>query len=340
MSSSGDRVTFAGSSPSERIRVRSADRAGFVGVNGTAYRGTVEFYARGGKVFAVNELPLEAYLMGVVAREMGARSRAERAALEAQAIVSRTYALKNRGRFRSEGYDLRASVSDQAYGGVDSETPEGNAAVRATAGLVITHAGNLISPFFHSTCGGSTASPEEAFRTVRPVPYLSPVSDRRSGGRERERERYYCDLSPRFSWEVEWEGPNLGDILRRTVPSVLGVEASRLNELRDVTVHRTGQSGRATEVRIVVEGGEIPVFGPDVRRVFETPEGPGLGSTAIVLASSSSNGRLARLTATGFGWGHGVGMCQWGAIGRARDGQDARSIVTTYFRGGRVEAWY
>ncbi len=318
----------------DRINLASADRSSFVSVNQTRYRGTIAISVRGGSISVVNELPLEAYLMGVVSREMGRRPEAERAALEAQAIVSRTYALKNRGRFRNEGYDLRAGVSDQAYGGVDAETATGNAAVRSTSGLVITHAGQLISAFFHSTCGGSTAGPEEAFRTVRTTPYLTPVSDRRSGG------GYYCDVSPRFRWEVRWDGLQLRDILRRTLPAVLGIEASSVDRLRAVLVHRRGRSGRVAELRVVVGGGEIPVYAPDVRRVFQTPAGGSLGSTVITLESEDGAGDLMGLTVFGSGWGHGVGMCQWGSIGRAREGQDARSIVTTYFPGGRVEAWY
>lgn len=318
----------------DRIVFRSLDRRKFIAVNGRPYRGLVEVYARNGTVLVVNELGVEAYLPGVVNAEMGSRTRNERAALEAQAIVSRTYALKNRGRFRADGYDIRAGVSDQAYLGVERETSVGVDAVRSTVGLVVSYRGDLISPFFFSTCGYSTASPEEAFRTVRPVPYLRPVSDRQpSGG-------YYCDISPRFRWTVEWEGSELRDILRRTVPSVLGVDGATVDEIRDVRVHAKGPSGRVTELRVGVGRGEIPIFGPDVRRVLETPDGRALGSTAIELVATRRAGRVAQLTVSGAAWGHGLGMCQWGAVGRARAGQSARTIVTTYFPGARIERWY
>ena len=98
----------------------------------------------------------------------------------------------------------------------------------------------------------------------------------------------------------------------------------------------TGRSGRATEVRVSVAGGEIPVFGPDLRAVFETPEGRPLGSSAVQLTADRSNDRLTRLTAAGAGWGHGVGLCQWGAIGRSRAGQDLNDILSAYFPGTEI----
>ncbi len=330
----GVRIDGRSGSYAERIRVLSQDQSSFVTISGQPYRGTIEIFSGSRGVVAVNVVGLEAYLRGVVATEMGNRSRNELAAMEAQAIASRTYALKNRGRFEAEGYDLRATVSDQAYRGVSRESELGNAAVARTAGMVVTYGGDLASVFYHSTCGYSTASPEEAFRTVRPVEYLQPVSDRRpSGG-------YYCDPSPRFRWTVEWEGQELQDILRRTMPRVLGVEETAVDRISDVYSQGVGPSRRITELRIQVGGGEIPVFGPDIRRVLETPEGSMLGSTAIEIAPTRAGDVLDRLRVTGAGWGHGVGMCQWGAIGRARAGQSAETILTTYFPGTKIERWY
>lgn len=317
----------------ESLTFVSLQHGRFVVVDDRPYRGVVEVLAGAGGLVVVNEVPLEAYVAGVVNAEMGRRARDERAALEAQAIASRTYALANRGKFGAEGYDLRAGVEDQAYGGVAAETEDGRAAVRATAGLVIAYRGALIAPFYHSTCGSATASPDEAFRSARRVPYLRPVSDRSPGG-------YYCDRSPRFRWTVEWDGVSLRDILRRTIPLVIGVDGARLDVVRDVRVHRTGPSGRVGEMRVQVATGEIPVFGPDVRTVFQTPDGRTLGSTALELEVERRDGVVARLVARGAGWGHGVGMCQWGAVGRARAGQDARTIITTYFPGTTIDRWY
>jgi stage II sporulation protein D len=317
----------------ERLTFVSLDRSRFVEVNGRPYRGVVEVYLVGGRLTVVNEVPLEAYVAGVVNAEMGRRAANEQAAVEAQAVVARTYALKNRGKYAADGYDLRGTVADQAYGGVAAESERGWSAVRRTAGFVLTHGGEPITTFYHSTCGYSTASPEESFRFGRRLPYLRPVSDRQGSG-------HYCDISPHFRWSVEWDGETLARILRGTVPSVIGVADAAIDELRDVRVQRTGPSGRVTEVRISVSRGEVPVFGPDLRSVFTTPEGRALGSTAFQLDVDKRGERVRRVRAAGAGWGHGVGMCQWGAVGRARAGQNASTILTTYFPGTKLERWY
>ena len=315
------------------LTFRAARRDALITVNGVPYRGSVAVRKGAGGVLAINEVPLEAYLQGVVAAEMGSRTSSDRAALQAQVIASRTYAIANLGRFERQGFDLRAGTTDQAYRGTQGETPLGNRAVRDTNGLVMTSDGDLVAVFFHSTCGYATASPEEVFRSVRPRAYLRSISDRSGDG-------YYCERSPQFRWRVEWGGAQLESILRTTVPRSLGVDQSLVTSINDVHVKTTGQSGRATEIRVRVESGEIPVFGPDVRAVFQTPEGQPLGSTAVQLSTERSNNRLARLRAAGAGWGHGVGMCQWGAIGRARAGHDFRAILSAYYPGTDISRWY
>ncbi len=306
----------------------------FVVVNGKPYRGVADAYIRNASLYVVNRLGLDAYLQGVVSAEMGRRAPNESAALEAQAVVSRTYALGNRGRYSAQAFDLSADVSDQAYGGVASETRQGNDAVRATRGAVLTYHGRPIRAFFHSTCGYATAAPEEAFRQIGSEPYLRSVSDRNpSGG-------YYCDLSPRFRWQVEWDADTLARILRRSASAPLGIDPATINHIQDVRVARTGPSGRAVEVRVRVDAGEIPILAPDIRAVLRTPAGDPLGSSAFQLRTrKAADGHLI-ISAAGAGWGHGVGMCQWGAVGRARAGQNYRTIVNAYFPGAELQRWY
>ncbi len=329
----GDGVSASGGGQSAQFdSLLFRGSRGLVTVDGIPYRGTVSVVQQSGAVTVINELGLEEYVAGVIAVEMGRRSGSERAALEAQAIASRTYAVANLGRFRAQGFDLRAGVSDQAYRGVQAESDDGSRAVRDTAGLLLTLDGRPITAFFHSTCGFATASPEESFRNVRPQPYLRSVSDAHGQG-------YYCERSPRYRWRVEWSGAELTAVLRRTVPRALGIDEHFVSEVRDVEVRGTGASGRVTEIRVQVDQGEIPVFGPDVRAVFQSPEAAPLGSTAVQLTKERANDRLTQLIAAGAGWGHGVGMCQWGAIGRARAGQDYQTILGTYFPGTTVMPW-
>ena len=113
-----------------------------------------------------------------------------------------------------------------------------------------------------------------------------------------------------------------------------------LQRITDVAVTRTTPSGRVGELRITFEHGEVRVPGPDVRAVLRPQPDQLLGSTAFQVAVTKEAGEVSRLVASGVGWGHGVGFCQWGAVGRARAGQDYRKIVTTYFPGTNVERLY
>ncbi len=305
----------------------------YVTVEGKPYRGVVEVWNRSGGVTAVNRVRLEDYLLGVVSRELGPRAPGEVAALLAQAVVSRTYALWNRGRAASQGFDLRATVADQAYGGVEAETPEGTAAVQATAGQVLTYEGKPILALFHSTCGYATATPREVFRTIDNLPYLRSVSDRKGSG-------YYCEISPRFRWRLEWEGAELMRMLRRTLAEVMGIDSQLVDRIRNLRVVHTGPSRRVTEVRIGVGRGEIPVYGPELRSVLLSPGGSPLPSSAVQFEVQRSGDRVVKLVATGAGSGHGVGMCQWGAVGRSRAGQRYQEILAHYYPGTKLERWY
>jgi len=308
----------------------------FAMANARRYRGRLHVVAgrAGGGLMLVNRLGIESYIAGVVGPEIGGRRPDELAAVLAQAVVSRTFALGNRGRYEALGFDAYADTRDQVYNGVAAETPQVWDAVRRTAGQVLRYRGAIIDAFFHSTCGFSTAGVEEAFATAQQRPYLRPVSDESSKG------HYYCDISPRFRWREEWDATKLRAILSRTLPGVTPLSGDGLQRITDVTVSRTTRSGRVGELRIVFERGETRIPGPDVRSVLRPEADRMLASAAFQLAVTRANGEVTRLIAAGAGSGHGVGMCQWGAIGRARAGQDYRKILTTYFPGTKIERIY
>src|SRR5207249_179058 len=290
----------------------------------------------GSGLTVMNRVPVESYLAGVLGGEIGIRRAEEAQALVAQAVVSRSFALKNRGRWEALGFDAWADVRDQVYNGVSGETPEVWSAVRRTTGEVLEYDGEIIEAYFHSTCGGSTAAAEEAFKAARGRPYLRPISDASGGG------HHYCDVSPRFRWREEWDGTKLRSILSRTRPPGRDHAAGGdgLQRITDVAVTGTGPSGRVTELRIVWEDGDVRVRGPDVRAVLRPEPDRLLQSTAFQLFVTRQDGQVTRLVAAGTGSGHGLGLCQWGAIGRARAGQDYRKILTTYFPGTRLERLY
>jgi len=306
----------------------------FVVANGRRYRGRISIWSGRGGLSVVNRVNVESYIAGVVPPEIGARRPDEVAAVLAQAVVSRTFALKNRGRWEAFGFDAYADTRDQVYLGVAVETAQAWDAVRKTAGQVLMYNGEVIDAYFHSACGFSTAGVDEAFGTARTRPYLRPVSDDRGGG------HYYCDISPRFRWREEWDGSKLRAILSRTLPALTPMSGDGLQKITDVAVSRTTRSGRVGELRIVFERGDIRIPGPDVRSVLRPEADRTLSSTAFQLTVTKTNGEVTRLVAAGAGNGHAVGMCQWGAIGRARVGQDYRKILTTYFPGTKIERIY
>lgn len=139
-------------------------------VAGVRYRGALEVHdAAGRRLDVVNEVPLEAYLRGVVPKEVPDDwGRTAPAAVRAQAIVARSYALASRR--RAGHFQLHADTRSQVYGGLDAERARTSAAVRATRGRVVTYRGEVVTTFFYSTSGGRTASAEEVWG--EPAPYL------------------------------------------------------------------------------------------------------------------------------------------------------------------------
>lgn len=306
------------------------DPATFVRAAGRDYRGRITITPSPGGLLAINRVGIEDYLAGVVNAEMGRRAPGEEAALEAQAVVSRTYALRAMGRPRTTPWDVLATVADQVYLGVERETPAGRAAVDATRGTVLVWAGEPIEAFFHSTCAGRTAAGDEVFAHGR-LPYLPSLRDQAPDGSS------WCAISPRYRWREEWPGDRLQAILRETLAS-LGLEPGRAGDLRDLAVASHTPSGRVAALRIEFASSVIPVTGSAaVRRVLRPEGGALLRSAVFALALEREQGRVARLVAEGQGAGHGVGLCQWGAVGRARAGQRADTILAAYFPGARLE---
>jgi stage II sporulation protein D len=302
-------------------------------VNGKPYRGRAEVLRDRTGLTVVNRLPMESYLLGVVSAEMGRRSSSEQAALRAQAVVSRTYAFRNLRRWRSEGFDLYATVSDQAYGGIGAETPEGRAAVSETRGRVLTYNGAPIEAFYYSTCGGRTADGYEVFRGAS-RPYL------RSGADVAPHGTAYCSISPRYHWREEWSGSSLRAVLARYLPNPAG-GTRNLDRLADIRVTRRTGSGRVDQLVVSAGGFEVRVDGQsNIRQVLRTPGGDLLRSTAFTLVVSGAGNSVSHLVAEGSGAGHGVGLCQWGAVGRARAGQGHEDILAAYYPGTRLERRY
>jgi stage II sporulation protein D len=296
------------------------------------YRGELVFTATDSGVMVVNRLPVEDYLRGVVPLELPVRNPAERAALEAQAIAARSYTYVRVPSGVVEepvsGYNLVSTVQNQVYGGADVEHPVVNEAIDRTAGQVLRYNGLIVDAPYSSSCGGRSAIPSEAWRGVREEPYLQSVDDTdpRTG-------KPYCDISPRNHWHAEFDEGQLQEIVRRALQAG-GAHDPRPAAVTSFTVPARGRSGRAASVVLRTDRGDVTITARDIRAVMRDARGAILNSTYFsVDRESRGGGRLSSLTLRGAGNGHGVGMCQWGAIGRARAGADAREILRHYYPG-------
>ena len=302
-------------------------------VGGRPYRGSVTVARDRTGLTVVNAVSLEDYLAGVVAAEMGRRDSTDEQALAAQAIVSRTFALRNLGKRATEGFDLYASVADMVYAGAAAEYPAASAAVAATAGQILTWQGVPIDAFFFSTCAGLTAAGTEVFAAAD-RPYLQSIRDMDPDGQA------YCRISPRFRWHEEWTLDQLRGVLKVTLPRASGTTAEAATGVRGVVVARRTASDRVSRVTIALRSGGVDVDGPAIRQVLRPVTNAVLRSAIFQLSDVREGGQLRRLVADGAGAGHGVGFCQWGAVGRARAGQDAPTILAAYFPGTSLSRAY
>ena len=311
------------------LTVRALDTDSRVIANGKAYRGELLVVASGDEVIIVNRLPIEEYLRGVVPLEIGERQASEHAAVEAQAVAARSYAYTHLA--PSQRFDVRATVDDQVYGGAGAERPVSDAAVVATAGQVLRYAGRIADTPYHSTCGGMTAEPSEVWTGEAGAPYLRRVDDHVPGSR-----RAYCDISPRYDWSREMSGAEIGAGVTRYLRS--RGASQQIGTARTLRIESRTPSGRVGT--LVVEGsdGDATLRGNAIRYALRVAGGELLNSTYFSVESSGSSGSSEgrRFTLRGHGYGHGIGMCQWGAIGRARAGQDAVTILQTYYPGTSV----
>lgn len=302
---------------------------GFVQWNGKRYRGDLVITATDSGLLVVNRVPMDDYLRGVVPLEIGNRTSAEMAAVQAQAVAARTYAYKHLNDARP--FDMYATVQDQVYGGVDAEKPLPDTAIATTSDVVVLYNGQPITTPYHSTCGGSTAGVSEVWYDQPDQPYLRPVSDKIPGSNN-----YYCDPSPRFSWTQTYDAAGLRAVMEKYLANYTNAPKANLGRVTDVREQGRTASGRVAALTVQTESGSYTLRGNDIRFVLRDPKGTILNSTLFSLSTATNGGEVSALTLNGRGYGHGIGMCQWGAIGRARAGQNYRTILETYYPGTTI----
>ncbi|MDD5673938.1 MAG: SpoIID/LytB domain-containing protein [Chitinivibrionales bacterium] len=271
----------------------------------------------------VNICPVEDYLRGVVPLEIGGFSGAEIEAVKAQAVAARTYAYRKMIEHEKEFYDVQRTVADQVYGGIAVEKSACDNAIAATAGLVLAYNDSLIYAYYHSTCGGATASSSDVWDKPG-EPYLTSVRDVDDKGNP------YCNGGPASSWSETWSTNYLSYILERYSKEFIPDHPCR-GLIHSISVLSRFPCGRVKQCRVVTSRGSFVFGGDKLRSVFRRNEAdfPILRSAMFTIESVSRS----TVTVSGKGNGHGVGMCQRGALGRARQGQSYAQILKAYYRG-------
>ena len=318
------------------VVLRPVDQTSFLLFRGKRYRGEIAISAAGAALLVVNRLDLESYLRGVVPLEIGRRNAAELAAVQAQAVAARSYAHTRIRTSASRPFDLVGTVASQVYGGLDAETALSDSAIAGTRGIVLHYQGRPVDGPYHASCGGRTAGAGELYGPGADRPYLRSVSDRIPGS-----DANYCDIYPRSEWSRTVEArdvqTSIDRYLREYVPGIRGAPG------RAVSIDVAGRtlSGRAAALRVRTDRATHVVSGNNARFVVRPPNGEILPSTYFSAESvRSASGALLRVIFNGRGNGHGVGMCQWGAIARARGGQSWENILQAYYPGTRLETIY
>ena len=267
----------------------------------------------------IRTLSLDDYVAGSLLAEMplaGLDSGTARRVAELQAIVTRTYALSRRDRHPNQGFDLCATTHCQVYRPAET-WPRARAAIAAdaaarTAGLVITHDGSPIDALYHADCGGHTSDAAVAWGDLTP-PYLHGVADS------------FCLRESPTGWHFELDEPALRRALNGDTRTAVG------SRLEQVDVLERDAAGRALRVRLL--GERVPVVrGEELRMVLSAQ----FGARSIMSTRFDVRRAGGRFVFAGRGYGHGVGLCQRGAIARARAGHTPVSIIAHYYAGARV----
>jgi stage II sporulation protein D len=274
---------------------------------GNTWRGTPSFLGGpAGREGIITTLALDEYLYGVLPLEMSAGWPST--ALQAQAIVARTYAVQRRVPGRA--YDVTIAQSDQRYGGVRAETAATSAAVDASRGAILSYAGAGASVFYGSCCGGHTADAAELWGR-RPLPYLRGVVDP------------HCTGAPDYRW-------------RRTVAldACAASLASRVSApITGFVLGTRDDAGRPRTIDILASNGQTTLTAVEFRALLG---GEVVRSAWIREVGIANTLAGAQVVIDGSGRGHGVGLCQWGARFMSAGGASASEILAFYFPGTSV----
>ena len=314
------------------LTIKNNDKRG-IWFKNRRYPGELRVLLKNEKIQIINYVKLEKYLKSVVGSEMP--KEFPLAALQAQAIAARTYALKLLG--KNKTFDIRSNQNSQVYLGLEAETLKTSRAVKSTSDLVLFYNNKLIDAVFHSSSGGRTEDSGEVWKYQ--LPYLRSVID-------------YDQNSTKFKWSAKFSSRELVD----TFPGLGGVNG--------IKIIKKSNSNRALKVLVYGPYGKEIFSGKDLRKRFKLLSTKfevdlrfnELNKTNYAYHNSGMNYRFKNnedfllqplpsipkdyfLFIKGFGAGHGVGMSQWGAKAMAEKGASFQEILKHYYTGVKIRSY-
>ena len=298
---------------------------------GHTYSGSVTFQrASDTSVHLINTLLLEKYLSGVVPSEIPSTQSDNYEAIKAQAICARTYALNKIAENGNADYDLESTIADQVYDGLDRQTALADQAIEETRGVVITFNGQAATVYYHSTCGGRLESAENVW-PGKTISYLAEGSDTVS-------DIYSCSVSPYFRWLETRSFSELDSLFQlKYQKGHLKKAVQDTTELNlNLQIMKRNSSGRVSDLRITYGDTSVILSRYEIRHFFKDKNGKSLPSNLFYLSQPDDS----TLTIHGGGFGHGVGMCQYGALYMASHGFIHYHIISKYFPGTKLVRRY
>ena len=265
---------------------------GYVWIGDRWYRGKVQLVNDGNQLTAINHVDLEHYLYSVVGAEAVSSWPIE--ALKAQAVAARSYALYKRKTKKNSLYDLDTTQSTQVYKGLNTEYLTTHEAVNSTVGQIMTYNGNVILAAFHSSSGGHTENVEDIWTS--PLPYLRGVID-------------YDHQSPVFEWNKTFSFNQIANLI------------GGVGKVKTMIPETTTPQGRVVTMKVIGDRGIQKISGKELRKILD------LRSTLFRITTQGS-----QVQVYGRGFGHGLGLSQWGAYYLAKQGINYHQILVHYYQ--------
>ncbi len=302
------------------VEIVSVNESKLLSYDNRTYRGILEIKSNENNIQVINVLSLDDYIKGVIPAEMPLGNGTDyNEALKAFAICARTYTLSKIN--KDNDFDVYSDVRDQAYEGAARENDLINKIIDDTKYMILTYGEEPAVIYYSSTCGGKTEDVQNVFSNQH-IPYLISIKDG---------EPPNCSISPRFTWEEKFSKE---EFINHLVDAEL--IKNKNVAIKDIQIKSRFSSGRINELQIIIDDNNtenrISLYGNDIRSVIRNSNNGILYSNNFTISIKGDE-----IILKGKGFGHGVGLCQWGAIAQSKRGVNYKKILEFYFPGTKIE---